>query len=96
MDKVAAQNKIEYYEKQIKILNIDVNEYYLGCESDIYDVITCNPPYFKYNIICTYLKLYIFNILVEKTRNTILFFLQLKFLVLIFPKILIFDLIDIR
>lgn len=41
--------KLNNKEKQIKILNIDVNEYYLGCESDIYDVITCNPPYFKYN-----------------------------------------------
>lgn len=32
---------------RIQILNQDINEYYKECESDVYDVITCNPPYFK-------------------------------------------------
>ncbi|HPF82861.1 MAG TPA: tRNA1(Val) (adenine(37)-N6)-methyltransferase [Bacilli bacterium] len=40
------ENKLE---KQINILNQDINDYYMECESDTYDVITCNPPYFKYN-----------------------------------------------
>ena len=33
---------------QIKILNRDINELYEELESDTFDVITCNPPYFKY------------------------------------------------
>lgn len=36
-------------DNQIEIINEDINDYYLKCESDTYDVITCNPPYFKYN-----------------------------------------------
>ncbi len=36
-------------EKQIKIINADINELYSDIESDTYDVITCNPPYFKYS-----------------------------------------------
>ena len=34
---------------QIQILNMDINELYKELESDTFDVITCNPPYFKYN-----------------------------------------------
>ncbi len=33
---------------QIKIINADINEYYKKIESDTFDVITCNPPFFKY------------------------------------------------
>lgn len=32
---------------QIKIINADINELYKNIESDTFDVITCNPPYFK-------------------------------------------------
>ena len=34
---------------QITIINDDINNYYKNCESDSFDVITCNPPYFKAN-----------------------------------------------
>ena len=34
---------------QIKIINADINELYKEIESDTFDVITCNPPYFKYS-----------------------------------------------
>ena len=39
--------KINNLSDKIQILNQDINEYYNECESDVYDVITCNPPYFK-------------------------------------------------
>lgn len=39
--------KINNLFDKIQILNHDINEYYNECESDVYDVITCNPPYFK-------------------------------------------------
>ena len=41
--------KINNLENQINIINDDINNYYLEEETDIYDVITCNPPYFKLN-----------------------------------------------
>ena len=34
--------------KQIEIINSDINDYYKTLETDIFDVITCNPPFFKY------------------------------------------------
>jgi len=34
-------------ENQIEIVNEDINEFYLSVESDTYDIITCNPPFFK-------------------------------------------------
>lgn len=34
-------------ESQIKIIEGDVKEWYKNQESDIFDVITCNPPFFK-------------------------------------------------
>ena len=34
---------------QIKIINDDINNLYKKYESDVFDVITCNPPYFKVN-----------------------------------------------
>ncbi|MBQ2409486.1 MAG: tRNA1(Val) (adenine(37)-N6)-methyltransferase, partial [Bacilli bacterium] len=33
----------------IEIINADINEFYKNIESDSFDVITCNPPYFKVN-----------------------------------------------
>lgn len=41
--------KINNLENQIEIVNIDIKDYYKEVESDTFDVITCNPPYFKYN-----------------------------------------------
>lgn len=32
---------------RIKLINDDINNFYKNCESDMFDVITCNPPYFK-------------------------------------------------
>ena len=36
-------------DKQIKIINDDINILYKKLESDSFDTITCNPPYFKIN-----------------------------------------------
>lgn len=33
--------------KQIEIINADINEFSKTMESDFFDVITCNPPFFK-------------------------------------------------
>ena len=41
--------KYNKLENQIKILNADINNLYKDYESDSFDVITCNPPYFKVN-----------------------------------------------
>ncbi len=38
---------INNLEKQINIINANINEIYKSWESDIFDVIVCNPPYFK-------------------------------------------------
>ena len=35
-------------QKQIAIINDDINEYYKRIETDSFDIITCNPPFFKY------------------------------------------------
>lgn len=35
---------------QIELLNEDVNDIYKEFESDSFDVITCNPPYFKVSV----------------------------------------------
>ena len=40
--------KINDLENQIEIINDDINKLYENLESDTFDVITCNPPYFKY------------------------------------------------
>ena len=40
--------KINNKEDQITIINEDVNDFYKNEETDKYDVITCNPPFFKY------------------------------------------------
>lgn len=39
-------NKLE---NQIKIINEDINNLYTKWESDTFDVIVCNPPFFKLN-----------------------------------------------
>lgn len=39
--------KINNLEDQIEIINDDINNYYSISESDSFDVITCNPPFFK-------------------------------------------------
>jgi tRNA1(Val) A37 N6-methylase TrmN6 len=41
--------EINKLNEQIKIINADINDIYDKIESDSYDVITCNPPYFKYS-----------------------------------------------
>ena len=40
--------KINKLENQICIINDDINEYSKDLETDSFDVITCNPPFFKY------------------------------------------------
>ena len=46
-----AVKSVKYNEldNQIKIINADINILYKDYESDSFDVITCNPPYFKVN-----------------------------------------------
>lgn len=41
--------KVNNLENQIEIINKDINDLYNELESDSFDVITCNPPYFKYS-----------------------------------------------
>ena len=45
-----AKESVEYnkLENQINIINADINEYYNQIEPGSIDIITCNPPYFKY------------------------------------------------
>ena len=40
--------KINKLDNQIEIVNADINEYYKELGVDSFDVITCNPPFFKY------------------------------------------------
>ncbi len=40
--------KINNKENQIKIIHDDINELYKKIETDSFDVITCNPPFFKF------------------------------------------------
>lgn len=40
--------KINNKEDKITIVNKDINDYYKDIETDSFDVITCNPPFFKY------------------------------------------------
>ena len=44
VDSVKLNNK----DNQINIVNKDINDYYKEIETDTFDVITCNPPFFKY------------------------------------------------
>lgn len=41
--------KVNGLEERITIINEDVKEFSKNSETDVYDLITCNPPYFKYN-----------------------------------------------
>ena len=41
--------KINNLENRIKLINDDIKNYYEIQTSDTYDLITCNPPYFKLN-----------------------------------------------
>lgn len=41
--------KLNKLDKQIKLINADIKEIYKKYESDIFDLILCNPPYFKVN-----------------------------------------------
>ena len=41
--------KFNKLENQVKLVNDDINDYYKKVDTDIYDAITCNPPYFKMN-----------------------------------------------
>ena len=45
-----AKESVEYnkLENQIEIINADINDYYKNIEPGSIDIITCNPPYFKY------------------------------------------------
>ena len=38
-------------DNQIEILNEDINDFYKKNESDVFDVITCNPPFFNQKIL---------------------------------------------
>ena len=40
--------EINNKQDQINIINEDINDFYKEEETDSYDVITCNPPFFKY------------------------------------------------
>lgn len=39
--------KINNLEKRIEIINDDIKNYYKNIETETFDVITCNPPFFK-------------------------------------------------
>lgn len=39
--------KLNKLENRITLINDDINNFYKGCESDVFDIITCNPPYFR-------------------------------------------------
>lgn len=47
-----AKKTIKYnnLESKIELYNEDINDYYLKTPSSTYDIITCNPPYFKVNL----------------------------------------------
>lgn len=46
---ILAQKSVDINNKndQISIINDDIKNYYNLCNSDTYDIITCNPPFFK-------------------------------------------------
>lgn len=46
-----AQKSVDINNKnnQINIINDDIKNYYNLCNSDTYDIVTCNPPFFKVN-----------------------------------------------
>ena len=44
LESININNKMD----QIQIINKDINDYYKEVETDSFDIITCNPPFFKY------------------------------------------------
>ena len=44
LESININNKMD----QIQIINKDINDYYKEVETDSFDVLTCNPPFFKY------------------------------------------------
>ncbi|MDD2391422.1 MAG: tRNA1(Val) (adenine(37)-N6)-methyltransferase [Bacilli bacterium] len=42
------KKSIEANNKDIKIINADIKEEYKNIKNESYDLVTCNPPYFKY------------------------------------------------
>ena len=48
-DLAAKSVKYNKCDNQITVINDDINSLYKKYESDSFDVITCNPPYFKVN-----------------------------------------------
>lgn len=43
------KKSIDANKKDIKIINADIKSEYKNIENEIYDIVTCNPPYFKYS-----------------------------------------------
>lgn len=43
-----AKKNIELNDKDIKLINDDINNIYLNMGNEVFDIITCNPPYFEY------------------------------------------------
>lgn len=41
--------RINGLEDRITLINKDVKDFSFDSQTDVYDLITCNPPYFKYN-----------------------------------------------
>ena len=47
-DMAAESVRMNKLDDQIEIINADINDYSKELETDSFDVITCNPPFFKY------------------------------------------------
>ena len=47
-DMAAESVRMNKLDDQIDIVNADINDYSKELETDSFDVITCNPPFFKY------------------------------------------------
>lgn len=41
--------EINKLENQIEVINADINDFAKSCNPDTYDIIVCNPPFFKVN-----------------------------------------------
>lgn len=41
--------ELNHLNSKIKLIYGDINDYYFQCPPESYDIITCNPPYFKIN-----------------------------------------------
>ena len=40
--------KLNHFEDQIEIINADIKDIYKTVGTNCFDIVTCNPPYFKY------------------------------------------------